>query len=192
MNSLLLISIFILFQSNLIFSQLGSQDTGGPLSPEQAAYDVKYYNINLKINPELQTIDGWVGVTVNVIDNIKELILDLDDRYRITKIVWKSFEDYKELTFKHEEGKIKIDVPIEINIGDLLSVEIHYNGKPRVAERPPCAVSPGRRAPPPDPRRCSASASAAGATRPAASDASRCRPGASFRRRSASPARLPG
>jgi aminopeptidase N len=137
MNLLVLISIFILFQSNLIFSQLGSQDTGGPLSPEQAAYDVKYYNINLKINPELQTIDGWVGVTVNVIDNIKELILDLDDRYRITKIVWKSFEDYKELTFKHEEGKIKIDVPIEINIGDLLSVEIHYNGKPRVAERPP-------------------------------------------------------
>ncbi|MEJ2194059.1 MAG: M1 family metallopeptidase [Ignavibacteriaceae bacterium] len=137
MNLLVLISIFILFQSNLIFSQLGSQDTGGPLSPEQAAYDVKYYNINLKIYPELQTIDGRVGVTVNVIDNIKELILDLDDRYRITKIVWKSFEDYKELTFKHEEGKIKIDVPIEINIGDLLSVEIHYNGKPRVAERPP-------------------------------------------------------
>jgi len=137
MNLLILISLIILYQSNLIFPQLGSQDTGGHLSAEQAAYDVKYYNINLKINPESQTIDGWVGVTVKVIDKIKEFILDLDDCYRITKIVWKSGGDDEELTFKHEEGKIKIFLPYEINLGELVTVQIHYNGKPRVAERPP-------------------------------------------------------
>ena len=137
MNLLVLISILILYQSYLMFPQLGSQDTGGPLSAEQAAYDVKYYSINLKIYPESQTIDGWVGVTARVVDNINELILDLDDRYRITKIVWNSAEDYQELTFKHEGGKINIFLPYEVSVGEIVTVQIYYNGKPRVAERPP-------------------------------------------------------
>ena len=137
MNLLVLISILILYQSYLMFPQLGSQDTGGPLSAEQAVYDVKYYSINLKIYPESQTIDGWVGVTARVVDNINELILDLDDRYRITKIVWNSAEDYQELTFKHEGGKINIFLPYEVSVGEIVTVQIYYNGKPRVAERPP-------------------------------------------------------
>jgi hypothetical protein len=56
MNIPALLSILILFNSYQILPQFGSQDTGGPLSAEQAAYDVKFYNINLNINPENQTL----------------------------------------------------------------------------------------------------------------------------------------
>jgi hypothetical protein len=68
--------------SHLLFNptlpQFGSQDSGGPLTPEWAAYDVKFYNINLNINPDKQTINGWVGVTAEAIADMKEFVLDLD------------------------------------------------------------------------------------------------------------------
>ena len=120
-----------------LFPQFGSQNSGGSLTPEWAAYDVKFYSINLNINPDKQTINGWVGVTIEAVTNIKELVLDLDDRYRITRIVWNTFEEDKELSFKHENGKIKIQLPQEVTKGNSFSVKIYYNGKPRVAENPP-------------------------------------------------------
>ena len=106
-----------------LFPQFGSQDSGGPLTPEWAAYDVKFYNINLNINPDKQTINGWVGVTVEAVTNMKEFVLDLDDRYRVTKIVWDSSTEYKELSFKHENGKIKIQLPQEVTKGNSFSVQ---------------------------------------------------------------------
>ncbi|HSW54867.1 MAG TPA: M1 family metallopeptidase [Ignavibacteriaceae bacterium] len=120
-----------------LFPQFGSQDSGGPLTPEWAAYDVKFYNINLNINPDKQTINGWVGVTAEAIINMKELVLDLDDRYRITKIVWDSPYADKELNFKHENGKIKIQLPEVVLKGKSFTVKVYYNGKPRVAQNPP-------------------------------------------------------
>lgn len=132
------VSLFIILICSIqIHSQFGSQDSGGPITPEWAAYDVKFYNINLNINPDKQTINGWVGVTVDAITNIKDFVLDLDDRYRITKIVWDSPDAYKELSFTHENGKIKIQLPNEIVKGISFTVKVYYNGKPRVAENPP-------------------------------------------------------
>jgi len=132
-----IIAAIMLFASCVLFAQFGSQDTGGPLTPEWAAYDIKFYNINLNIDPEKQTINGWVGVTAEAVNNMKQFVLDLDDRYRITRIICDSVDTYKELLFKHEHGKIKIDLPREINKGNEFTVNIYYGGKPRVAEKPP-------------------------------------------------------
>jgi aminopeptidase N len=131
------VSLIILFYSTHLFSQFGSQDSGGPLTPEWAAYDVKFYNINLNINPDKQTINGWVGVAAEAVTEMKEFVLDLDDRYRITKIIWDSPKEYKELFFTHNNGKIKIDLPKEVLKGNSFTVKIYYGGKPRVAENPP-------------------------------------------------------
>ena len=123
---------------SLLFPQLGSQDSGGPLTPEWAAYDIQYYSINLKIDPDQQTINGWVGVSALAVTNMNEFVLDLDDRYDITKIVWNNHQGASSaLKFTHLNGKIKITLPGEIETGELINVDIYYGGKPRVAERPP-------------------------------------------------------
>ncbi|HEY6437149.1 MAG TPA: hypothetical protein VIY47_11220, partial [Ignavibacteriaceae bacterium] len=137
MKNIIAILTAIIICSIQLFPQFGSQDSGGPLTPEWAAYDVKFYSINLNINPDKQTINGWVGITAEAVTNMNVFVLDLDDRYRITKIVWDSPEAYKELSFKHENGKIKIDLPEELSKGKLFTVKIYYGGKPRVAENPP-------------------------------------------------------
>jgi len=48
-----LIAFMFIAISNLSFA-----DSGGPLKPEQAAYDVTYYYLDLSIDPETQTIEG--------------------------------------------------------------------------------------------------------------------------------------
>jgi aminopeptidase N len=130
------LTIVIIF-SIVSFPQFGSQDSGGPLTPEWTAYDIKYYNINLIINPENQAINGWVGVTAEAANNMMEIVLDLDDRYKIIKILCDTPDAYQELSFKHENGKIKIDFQEEVIKGTTFSIKIYYGGKPRVAERPP-------------------------------------------------------
>jgi len=134
----IIVSLFIiLISSTQLHPQFGSQDSGGPLTPEWAAYDIKFYNIDLDINPEKETINGWVGVTAEAVINMKEFVLDLDDRYRITRIFWDSPDEFKELPFKHENGKIKIQLPEEVIKENIFTVKIYYGGKPRVAENPP-------------------------------------------------------
>jgi aminopeptidase N len=132
-------TVLILFLTAALqlYPQTDQQDSGGPLTPDWAAYDVKFYDINLNIDPDKQTIKGWVGVIAEAVNNMKEFVLDLDDRYRITKTVWDAPDDYIELNFKHENGKIKIDLPNELTKGNTFSVKVYYDGKPRVAERPP-------------------------------------------------------
>ena len=137
MKTLSLFSL-LLFTNTFIFSQFGSQDTGGPLLPEQAAYDVQYYNINLDINPGKKSIAGWVGVRARVNNSISFFVLNLDDRYDITSI--KLHSDNNEtyvLPFQHNNGKVIIELPYEFNPGEMIDIEIHYSGIPRIAERPP-------------------------------------------------------
>ena len=114
MKTLSLFSI-LLFTNTFIFCQFGSQDTGGPLSPEQAAYDVLYYNINLEIDPVEKSIAGWVGVKALVVNSISFFVLDLDNRYDITSI--KLHSDNNEtyvLPFQHNNGKVIIELPHEL------------------------------------------------------------------------------
>ena len=128
------LSIIIIVSAAKLFPQSDSQDSGGPLTHEWSAYDVKFYNINLKIDPEKKTISGWVGVTAEAVNNMKEFVLDLDDRFRITRIILNSFD---EINFKHENGKLKIELPDEIVSGTIFEVKVYYGGKPRVAQTPP-------------------------------------------------------
>jgi len=128
----------ILYANTIIFAQFGSQDTGGPLSPEQAAYDVKYYNINLEIDPVEKSIAGWVGIKAQVINSIAFFVLDLDNRYDITSIkLLSAAGEIFVLPFQHNNGQISIELPDEFNPGEMIDIKIHYSGIPRVAERPP-------------------------------------------------------
>jgi len=128
----------ILYANTIIFAQFGSQDTGGPLSPEQAAYDVKYYNINLEIDPVEKSIAGWVEINAQVIKSISFFVLDLDDRYDIAliKLLSATGEIFM-LPFQHNNGQIIIELPYAFNPREMIDIEIHYKGIPRVAERPP-------------------------------------------------------
>lgn len=115
-----------------IFAQFGNQYSGGPILPEQAAYDVKFYEIDLKINPDKKFISGSTLIDVEVTNSINSLVFHLDTVFNVEKVLINE----KESEFIHKDGLIKTDIK-NTNMGDVVSAKIFYSGHPREAQRAP-------------------------------------------------------
>ena len=103
----LLIPIFItIFLTNFALGQreLGNRptETGGVVPYEQAGYDVKKYDISLKINPAEKSISGTTIVMANVVQPINAFVLDLDTPLNVSDV---SMGETK-LKFERKGGKI--------------------------------------------------------------------------------------
>jgi aminopeptidase N len=130
------IAVFISIAT--ISAQTPINDSGGPLMTEQAAYNVKFYDIGIKVNPGDSTIIGDVSVYAEVISPIEWFVLDLDTVYRINSIEEMNWaEKYHKVKFERRIGKIWIKLGEKKQIGDQVVVKVIYNGKPRIAPRPP-------------------------------------------------------
>jgi aminopeptidase N len=125
---------FVLFAiSNISFA-----DSGGPLKPEQAAYDITYYNLDLSIDPETQTIDGSILCKVVIVNPIDILLLDLDDAFVVSNIEMSiNNSDFQQTSYIHENELLEIDFPEDVNPDDIVSCRIFYNGTPRISQGPP-------------------------------------------------------
>ena len=131
------ISIVLLVHS-AISAQTPILDSGGPLSPEQAAYDVTFYDLSVSIKPETREIDGQVIVRAKVVQPMNQLVLDLDTLLSVQEI-WDLSNPKKPIAapFVHKLGKIWINLGFTRQAGEQVQVRILYGGKPRVAVRAP-------------------------------------------------------
>ncbi|HEY0657886.1 MAG TPA: M1 family metallopeptidase, partial [Pyrinomonadaceae bacterium] len=124
-----------------VFAQrdLGVRPTssGGVLMPEQAAYDVKHYDLDLRINPDAQSIKGVLTVKAQIVKPIDKLVLDLDMPLTVESVALVSGRKQSSLAFERKEGKVWIAFPKMQNAGKTVEVRVAYGGKPRVAPRPP-------------------------------------------------------
>ena len=68
----------------LVFNIKGYSD--GILSPKQAAYDVKYYDLDLVIDPITKTIKGSLLCNVLIVNQLDTLEFDLDSAFNIDSI----------------------------------------------------------------------------------------------------------
>jgi len=113
-------------------------DTGGPLSADQAAYDVLAYDLDLAIDPEAQRLDGTVTMEAKTVRALRRLELDLDDRLRVTSVSFGLDESpLRPAAFRHGDGKLWVEVPEPVAADRRLRVAVHYGGQPRVAPNPP-------------------------------------------------------
>jgi aminopeptidase N len=120
--------------------ELGARptDSGGPLMPEQAAYDVKSYDLALKVNPADQSIKGTLTVQARIVSPTAWFVLDLDDPLKVESVYTPLGAGKSEpLEFERRGGKIWIAFPLTKQPGETVKVSVDYGGKPRVAPRPP-------------------------------------------------------
>lgn len=134
-------SILLSFLSGILcFTALTAQvktlDSGGPLMPEQAAYDVLFYHLNLEILPDQRQIDGYVDVRAKIVHPTNVLVLDLDDALKVSKTADVN-NDLQELSFSRDAGKIWIQLETTQQRNTEIEVRVYYNGTPRVAPNPP-------------------------------------------------------
>lgn len=133
--------ILLLLLTISIFAQreLGNRptDTGGVVPYEQAAYDVKKYDITLKINPTEKSISGATIVTANIVQPINAFVLDLDTPLTVSDVSLVGTKTETKLKFERKGSKIWSYFPLTKQAGETVSVKVAYAGVPRVAPRAP-------------------------------------------------------
>ena len=113
-------------------------DSGGPLMPEQAAYDVTFYDLALKVDPAGQSIEGTLTATARIVHPTEWFVLDLDTPLAVESVSAVGGDGQATpLEFERRGGKIWIAFPLTRQPGETVKVAVRYGGKPRVAPRPP-------------------------------------------------------
>jgi aminopeptidase N len=115
-----------------------ASDTGGPLSADQAAYDVLAYDLDLAIDPEAERLDGVVTIDALTVRALRRLELDLDDGLQVTSVTLGLDESPPQsAAFRHGGGKLWVEMPEPVAGDRRLRVAVHYGGRPRVAANAP-------------------------------------------------------
>ncbi|MBN1996777.1 T9SS type A sorting domain-containing protein [candidate division KSB1 bacterium] len=113
-------------------------DSGGQLLPEQAAYDVTFYNLDLQIDPALQTIAGSNMIYSNLIDPIDFFVFDLEPCYTIDSILVRNDnESFQNCTWIFQNNKNWVNLPRQYAANEKLVIKVVYHGRPPVAANPP-------------------------------------------------------
>ncbi len=106
--------------------------------PEQAAYDVTFYDLDLAVLPDQRSINGALTVRARVVHPMHRLVLNLDTLLRVERV-----EEIlpaagsRGLEYRREGGLLLIHLDTTRQRGEHFSVRVAYGGQPRVAPRPP-------------------------------------------------------
>jgi aminopeptidase N len=131
-----IISVLVFINSSL--AQIDIYDTGGPLMPEQAAYDVRFYDLDLAVSPSDSSIKGSVQINADFVHPVDYFVLDLDTLLTISKIEEITASNSRiNRDFNREIGKVWIDLKRTRQSGEKIILQVFYHGKPRVAVMAP-------------------------------------------------------
>ncbi len=126
---LLVVLILIVFVSHDRYSL--SYDSGGALSDNQAAYDIIFYDLDLEVKAEEQSISGSVTIKLESLDqDLTTIELDLIDNFTVENV-------NDGLEFSHDDGKLFVTLENPLLSGEQIDLKISYQGQPLEAIYPP-------------------------------------------------------
>lgn len=135
------ILICLLLLSAAVFAQRGFSvrptESGGVLMAEQAAYDVKSYDLALSVDVPNQTIKGVLTAKALIVAPLDKFVLDLDYPFTVESATLVDDKKQTPLKFERRESKIWITFPNTEKAGKTVNVRVAYSGKPKVAPHPP-------------------------------------------------------
>ncbi|WP_291104207.1 MULTISPECIES: M1 family metallopeptidase [unclassified Flavobacterium] len=110
------------------------QDTlRGSITKERAWWDVKYYHLDVKVNPADSTISGSNTIRYQVLKEYNRMQIDLQNPMEIYKVI----QDGNELKYKRDGNAFFIELVAPQKPGDIKELAVFYGGKPKIAVNPP-------------------------------------------------------
>ncbi|MEA5401448.1 M1 family metallopeptidase [Arcicella sp. DC2W] len=136
-----IITLCLILQSFFGFSQLFQpkkaytrQDTlRGSITPERAWWNLQYYHLSVKVQPSDSTISGNNLITYKVLKPAQVIQIDLQNPMQITKVE----QDGQALNYKRDGNAFFVELQKKQLVGKTESIKVFYEGKPRIARRPP-------------------------------------------------------
>jgi aminopeptidase N len=140
-NKYTLLFIFLILPVTFVQAQLLSeknnftrQDTlRGSITPERAWWDLTYYHLDIKVNPDEKYISGKNTIQYKVLKNNSVMQIDLQTPLKITKVI----QNRKELQVIHDGNAHFIKLVDNQVIGAINNMEVYYEGNPKEAKNAP-------------------------------------------------------
>lgn len=101
----------------------------GQYGPYRANNDLLYYHLDVRVEPEKQTISGKNTIRFRMLEDGAKIQLDLQPSLAVAKI---QFGDVP-LKFEREFGAVFVTFPETLKAGRVYSVDFYYSGKPGMA-----------------------------------------------------------
>lgn len=105
----------------------------GSITPQRAWWDLTYYHLTVRVNPADSTLSGSTLIAYKTLKPNQTLQVDLQRPLRITRVE----QDGKPLTFQQDGDAYFVTLTKSQTVGKQEEITVFYEGKPRVAKRPP-------------------------------------------------------
>lgn len=129
--------IAVLFLSTTCFSQTNTfthQDSiRGSITPERIWWDLKHYDLDVTVDIENKSLKGSNIIEYEVLEENQKMQIDLQPPMEITMVR----QNAESLSYVRDGNAYYITLKETQKIGDLNSIEIFYEGKPKIAINPP-------------------------------------------------------
>ncbi|MDQ1088231.1 M1 family metallopeptidase [Siphonobacter sp. SORGH_AS_1065] len=103
------------------------------LNQFRSNYDVTYYELEVKVIPQTQSLEGTVTMHFQTLENLLRLQVDLDQNLEVSTITYQKHK----LAFKRQDRAIFVDFLEPIPKGELASIRIEYKGRPPMTQNAP-------------------------------------------------------
>ena len=107
----------------------------GYLNENRSSYRVSFYDINIDFDIEKKSINGFVTIKAESLNDLDKIQVDLAENLNIYKILYNN----QELSFSRKLDAVLISFPSLINKGNLFEFTVYYGGIPQRADNPPWA-----------------------------------------------------
>lgn len=105
----------------------------GSITPERAWWDLTYYHLDVKVDPQSRTITGKNTIGYKVLQEKSVMQIDLQPPMKIERIT----QNGKELTFDQDVNAYFVKLNEKQSVGSDKSVIVYFGGTPPVAKNPP-------------------------------------------------------
>lgn len=105
----------------------------GSITKERSWWDLNYYHLDIKVNPNEKSITGSNTIKYTVLEPYNRMQIDLQYPMEISKAI----QDGMELQYQRDGNVYYLDLVSPQIIGQSKEITIFYGGKPKVAIKPP-------------------------------------------------------
>jgi aminopeptidase N len=107
----------------------------GMLTPLRTCYDVTFYHLDVRVDPEKRFVSGSNATTFRVVEPFLRMQIDLYENMRIKGVTLD--DEAAPLKVEREFNAVFIDIGRRLELGTVHTVTVEYEGQPQVAMNPP-------------------------------------------------------
>jgi len=103
----------------------------GAYGPYRANNDLLYYHLDIRVDPEQQSIRGKNTIRFRMLQDGARIQLDLNEALYIDSILFGK----ETLKFERDSGAVFVDFPHTLRAGQVYSIDFFYSGQPKETGR---------------------------------------------------------